>query len=110
MPTRTSRPISRRERQKRDRERRLYAAAVKLFAKHGFDEVTVQAIADRADLSKRAFFNYFESKAHVLVRYHGKRVDEFLDHGRSLRGESALAVPAHVRRHGPHLSPRGPPG
>ena len=92
MPARTAPPTSRRERQKQDREQRLYAAAMELFAKHGYDEVTVQAITDRADLSKGVFFNYFESKAHVLLRYHGKLMDEFLDHGRSLRGKSARSL------------------
>jgi len=67
-----------------------------LFAKHGYDEVTVQAITDRADLSKGVFFNYFESKAHVLLRYHGELMDEFLDHGSSLRGKSARSLFQHM--------------
>ena len=92
MPARTSLPTSRRERQKQDRQQRLYVAAMALFAKHGYDEITVQAITDRADLSKGAFFNYFESKAHGLLRYHGELMDEFLEHGRSLRGKSARSL------------------
>ncbi len=92
MSASPSPPTSRRERQKLDREHRLYAAAMALFAKHGYDEVTVQAITNRADLSKGVFFNYFESKAHVLLRYHGELLDEFFELGRSLRGKSARSL------------------
>ena len=45
---------------------RLFRSALRLFAKHGFQNVTVEDITEAADVGKGTFFNYFESKDHVL--------------------------------------------
>jgi AcrR family transcriptional regulator len=39
---------------------------LQLFAKRGFSSVTVEDITESADVGKGTFFNYFESKDHVL--------------------------------------------
>lgn len=49
-----------------DAEGRLRQAAVELFAEHGFDNVTVTQIAERAGLTRRSFFRYFPDKREVL--------------------------------------------
>lgn len=36
--------------------------ALELFAKHGFDETTVDDIAEAAGIGRRTFFRYFDSK------------------------------------------------
>jgi len=45
----------------------IYDAAIELFAKHGFDETTVEEVADAAGISRRSFFRYFESKDDLLA-------------------------------------------
>ncbi len=47
-------------------EQRLQQAAFALFAEHGYADVTVAEIADRAGLTKRTFFNHFADKREVL--------------------------------------------
>lgn len=45
----------------------IYDAAIDLFAKKGFDETTVEEVADAAGISRRSFFRYFESKDDLLA-------------------------------------------
>lgn len=47
-------------------EQRLRQAALELFQEHGFDDVTVTQIAERAGLTRRSFFRYFPDKREVL--------------------------------------------
>ena len=46
--------------------RELELIALRLFAAQGFEETTVDQIAVRAGISRRAFFRYFDSKPDVL--------------------------------------------
>ena len=57
----------------RDRRRarlldHVEATALELFAKHGYDAVTVEDIARAADISPRTFFRYFPTKQALLAR------------------------------------------
>jgi AcrR family transcriptional regulator len=57
---------TRRSRKRLQTRDRLYQAAVRLFAEKGIAATTVEQITERADLGKGTFFNYFQSKEHVL--------------------------------------------
>lgn len=47
-------------------EDRLRRAALDLFMEHGYDNVTVTQIAERAGITRRSYFRYFPDKREVL--------------------------------------------
>lgn len=57
----------RRARNKARTRESLSVAAVELFATQGYADTSVEEIADRAGVSPRTFFRYFESKHDVLM-------------------------------------------
>ena len=57
----------RRERKKLATHRALAKAARQLTLERGLDAVTIDDIADAADVSPRTFFNYFSSKEQAIV-------------------------------------------
>ena len=56
-----------RDRKKLAARRALRAAAVRLVAERGLKNVTVEDIAQEADVSVRTFFNYYHSKEEAIV-------------------------------------------
>src|ERR687893_563497 len=59
--------LGRRERKKLQTHRALATAARELALARGLDGLTVEDIADAADVSVRTFFNYFSCKEAALV-------------------------------------------
>jgi AcrR family transcriptional regulator len=59
-------PIGRRERRKLEVHTRIYLAAQALFDAQGFDETTVDEIAEAADVVPATFFNHFQNKQALL--------------------------------------------
>jgi AcrR family transcriptional regulator len=60
-------PGGRRQRQKVDRERRIVAAARRLFDRKGFAETSMGEVAARAGLAVGTLYNYFPSKEQLLL-------------------------------------------
>jgi len=89
--------VGRRERKKREVRERIYAAARRLFTKHGFQATTVDEIARIADVAPATFFNHFQSKQALLDLMTGE-VAEAL-HALSVRHLEA-AGPSHERLRG----------
>ncbi|GAA2387255.1 TetR/AcrR family transcriptional regulator [Dactylosporangium salmoneum] len=68
-----------RERKKLATRQALHEAAVALSIEHGLDKVTVEAIADAAEVSRRTFSNYFASKEEALLFGDRMRVGQLVD-------------------------------
>lgn len=60
----------------------IVSAAFQLFAEHGFDNVTVAAIAERAEVGRTTFFRYFGDKQQVLFAEESANVDRMCQYVR----------------------------
>lgn len=56
-----------RERRRRQTQREIHEAALRLAVERGFAKVTVEMISAEAGISLRTFFNYFPSKEAAVV-------------------------------------------
>ncbi len=55
-----------RERKKRLAQATIEEAALRLFQQHGYEQTSIQDIADAVMMSPRTFFRYFASKEEIL--------------------------------------------
>ena len=76
MTETTAAPVSRRSRKKERTRRSIYTAAMALFAKRGFDGVTIEDICAQADVAKATFFLHFPTKAALMFEAVGKLGDD----------------------------------
>lgn len=60
---------SRRERKHVALRARIVSTGIDLFSRHGIGNVTVDHIADVADIGKGTIYNYFQAKEDILVAY-----------------------------------------
>lgn len=79
-----------RERKKARTRQELLDAALRLFARHGFDATTVDAIAAEADVHPRTFFRHFASKEDVVLTENRARLQRILDDFRSQPDDMAV--------------------
>src|ERR1700720_4657236 len=71
----------RREHQKQDRERRIIAAARRLFDRKGYANTAVEEIADRAGVAVGTLYNYFPSKDELLLTILRRETDALIGAG-----------------------------
>jgi TetR/AcrR family transcriptional regulator, cholesterol catabolism regulator len=76
---------SRNDRRRRETRRKVLLAAVELFTERGFDAVTIDEIADRADVARGTVFNHFPTKENLcegLAELQVELVEEAIADGR----------------------------
>ena len=61
--------INRRERKKEETRVSIIDCAVSFFREKGFQETSMEEIAEKSDVSKGTLYNYFENKESILVGY-----------------------------------------
>jgi AcrR family transcriptional regulator len=66
--SRASFPLTRAGRREASR-RRVETIALRLFARHGFDDVTVEQVCAEAEIAPATFYRYFGSKEGVVFSY-----------------------------------------
>ncbi|WP_327733016.1 TetR/AcrR family transcriptional regulator [Streptomyces nojiriensis] len=66
-------PVSRRARNKQRVHDRLYSSALALITEKGYDHASVDEIAERADVARGTFFNYFQRKEDLIFAWAEQR-------------------------------------
>jgi AcrR family transcriptional regulator len=69
MTTVMAKAKPRRERKKAAVRAHILTTAIELFSQHGIDSVTVDQIADAADIGKGTIYNYFSTKEDIVVAF-----------------------------------------
>ncbi|MCG7526627.1 TetR family transcriptional regulator [Streptomyces sp. OfavH-34-F] len=88
-------PTGLRERRKRRTRDALLVAALELFTAHGYEETTVDEIADAVEVSQRTFFRYFAGKEAVVFAVQDMVESHFLS---ELRRRPAAEAPFEAMR------------
>ena len=65
----TSKKQSRRSCKKEAIRSQTVAAGIELFSQHGISGVTVDQIAEAADVGKGTIYNYFQTKEDIVVAF-----------------------------------------
>ncbi len=71
--------LGRRERKKLERREEILGCATGLFNRHGFEGVSVESIAEAADVSLRTLYNFFPTKLDLLVASYIQSLRERLE-------------------------------
>ncbi|SED75341.1 transcriptional regulator, TetR family [Streptomyces sp. 2131.1] len=88
-------PTGLRERKKRRTRDALLVAALELFTAHGYEETTVDEIADAVEVSQRTFFRYFPGKEAAVFAVQDMVESHFLS---ELRQRPADEAPFEAMR------------
>ena len=77
---------------------RLAQAAFDLFSEHGYEQTTIDDIAERAGLGRATFFRHYRSKEDVIFPDHDRLLEQVRNRLRSTSHDNSLAAVAHAVR------------
>ncbi|MFB7667605.1 TetR family transcriptional regulator [Kitasatospora sp. NPDC056138] len=86
-----------RERKKEQTRQRIAAVALRLFAERGFDAVTVNEIAEAAEVAKATLFTYFPTKESLALQGVGEDDPAGIVTRRQPGDSPLVALRAHYR-------------
>jgi AcrR family transcriptional regulator len=89
-------PAGRRERNRQETHERIVTVGLKLFVEKGFEETTLDEIAQTAGIARRTLFSYFESKDDILSSSYGSGFSQAL--APAIREESPDQAPLAAAR------------
>lgn len=69
---------SKRQKNRQDMEEKIHQAGMKLFEKKGFENTTLQEIADLAKVSTSTLHKYFPAKEDILLKTARSKTEHFL--------------------------------
>ncbi|MEU8508386.1 TetR family transcriptional regulator [Streptomyces brevispora] len=101
------RSVGLRERKKEATRQAVHEAALRLTVEHGFDHVTVEAVADAAGISRRTFSNYFTGKEDAVLYGEERQIGELVRTVRERPAEEGAwtALRAAVAQFAERLAP-----
>ena len=59
-------------------KRKLFQSAAKLVEKHGYDNVTIEDICRKANVSVGAYYHYYDSKTDIIVEIF-RQIDDYYE-------------------------------
>lgn len=83
--------VALRERQKTERHRRIVGAAASLFAEVSYEQASMEAIAERAEVSKGTIYNYYHNKGELLLAIVTMEAKDTYEIGQSIIGDESIA-------------------
>ncbi len=77
----SSPPAGRRDRNMREKRRRIFDAATALFDERGYHAVTTQEVSERADIAVGTLFRYAATKNELLLLIYNEKLRHALERG-----------------------------
>lgn len=93
-----TRKLTKRQRQSEENKRKIVDCAMHLFAKHGYDNVSIDDIAKLANSSKGSFYNYFRSKDELFVFYRHALDTQYMEFYESLLKDPAYRIHSGLQK------------
>jgi AcrR family transcriptional regulator len=86
--------MNRRERKKEETRTNIIGCAIDLFQEKGYQETSMEEIAEKVDVSKATLYNYFQDKGSILIAYFQSKIADF---GQEIKSTLQENQPLKVR-------------
>lgn len=97
-------PLSRREREREARRREILDAAIRLFAEKGFEQTTLDEIAQKAEFGKGTIYHYFKNKEELIITYLQEGVEYFIKLGKNSAQMPNLSASQKLKHYAHHMT------